>query len=896
VNKNKIFLFLINTILCYCFKIYGQNPTLPSLDTSALRVWPNLIDGSGIISSDGSYVGYSISKSPLTIHIPYKTIFKSLKSNWEVQIVDLIRPAIFTDDSKLGLVLLKENRLFIQQLGNNMHEIIPDIIDFNLVTGGGKQYLIYLKETTRELTVRNLANKIERKYNNVYAYKFSGNSFYLVVKKNFTYSIDKYELNSEIKNHIWDGIVEPSSLIVTDDAKRICFKVGEILYYCNIDNKAELIKLKSPEEGRDAKTRILEPFKFSLDGNLLFVQIKEPSLAPLNPNVNPVQIFSYQDGTFDINLKKEQPCYWAVYDINNNSFVRLEDDNERFNFRSITSSENLALVTHREGELMEYYWNQKGWNNDYVINIINGEKKLIGKRMGDLELSPNGKYVIFQQNWRGDFKCMDVQTGQINKLTENLPIPKKDSADLDPMTENGRGLHFGGWVKDLQAVIIYDRYDIWMLDMGGNRPPVCLTNSYGRKHHIVFRICQFEDNNRRYLIGNQKVILSAFSENNKDNGFYLLNSNPSKDPILLSMGRFVYVAPDQNVNSISPVKAKNKNLWLVWRMSGREAPNYYWTENFKKFNNISNLHPQGLYQWHTAELISFNTKDGISTQAILYKPDDFDSTKKYPVLFSYYEKESDKLNAFQIPNITNNYCFNYPMMLSRGYLICLTDIHFKTGNTAHSIVDAVEGAATYLSKFSFIDSSRYGVCGGSLGGYESNCLATFSHKFAAAVSISGPSDLISAYGNVPGLRDEEYENRQFRMGVSLSTNPMQYLQNSPVAYTKNVTTPVLIVNTTLDRNVNVQQGMEFFISLRREGKISWLLRYQHEGHGIRDLGDQYDLFMRMNQFYDHYLMGAPAPIWMTKGISVNETGVHSGFDYDRNQQSPLPSSLLMFNK
>ncbi len=113
------------------------------------------------------------------------------------------------------------------------------------------------------------------------------------------------------------------------------------------------------------------------------------------------------------------------------------------------------------------------------------------------------------------------------------------------------------------------------------------------------------------------------------------------------------------------------------------------------------------------------------------------------------------------------------------------------------------------------------------------------------------SDLISAYGNYPGLRDEEFEFRQGRMGVSLSADPVKYLKNSPVALARDVTTPLLIATNIEDYNVNVQQSYEWFTSLRREGKTCWMLRYQNASidHGIHNLDDQRDLYMQNDPIF-----------------------------------------------
>jgi hypothetical protein len=60
--------------------------------------------------------------------------------------------------------------------------------------------------------------------------------------------------------------------------------------------------------------------------------------------------------------------------------------------------------------------------------------------------------------------------------------------------------------------------------------------------------------------------------------------------------------------------------------------------------------------------------------------------------------------------------------------------------------------------------------------------------------------------------------------------------------------------------------VEFYNALRFLKKPVIFLSYEGEGHGFTRYDNQYDVQVRMKQFYDHYLKGAPAPDWMTNGV------------------------------
>jgi hypothetical protein len=61
-----------------------------------------------------------------------------------------------------------------------------------------------------------------------------------------------------------------------------------------------------------------------------------------------------------------------------------------------------------------------------------------------------------------------------------------------------------------------------------------------------------------------------------------------------------------------------------------------------------------------------------------------------------------------------------------------------------------------------------------------------------------------------------------------------------------------------------------FLAMRRLGKEVYLFDYNGEPHGLRKRAAQKDYAVRMQQYFDHFLKGAPAPEWMTKGIPYIE--------------------------
>ncbi len=119
-------------------------------------------------------------------------------------------------------------------------------------------------------------------------------------------------------------------------------------------------------------------------------------------------------------------------------------------------------------------------------------------------------------------------------------------------------------------------------------------------------------------------------------------------------------------SSVVPVKAKSSVQWIVKKESSTDPPNLFLTEDFKTFQRLTNIKNNNSYNWFTSELIAVKSFDGSINRGVLYKPDNFDSTKRYPVIFSFYENISDQLNKFLRPDFVSS-AIDIPWLVSREY-------------------------------------------------------------------------------------------------------------------------------------------------------------------------------------------------------------------------------------
>jgi dipeptidyl aminopeptidase/acylaminoacyl peptidase len=579
--------------------------------------------------------------------------------------------------------------------------------------------------------------------------------------------------------------------------------------------------------------------------------------------------------------------YLAVINLSNGKIIRLEQDSDYFDGRPLLNdggNDNYVLTTsgvYVKNEFMP----------ETSVNLVDtktGFRKNIFQSMrqgSEYFFSPNGRYVLTYNKQKNAYFTYDMANSHINNVTKAIRVPlyHQDWGEAKPSAPYG----FIGWLKDDKGILIYDRYDIWLVDPLGKRLPINITNGYGRKNKIHLR-CVFSDNvKNKYGIAviekDMPIIISGLSDATKHNSFYKIDL--SKPGSFYHLGKFsdlIYFADHSSVgNSQFIEKAKDSNVYLLMRQSASEYPNVSLTNDFKTFRAVSHFHPQDRYNWLTSELLTWKTFNGKQAQGILYKPENFESHKKYPVILCFYEQLSDGLNKFLMPELSRG-PMNIPLFVSHGYLVFCPDIHYKVGRAGASAYDYVVSAAKMLMKMQSVDIQRMGIQGHSWGGFEVNYLITRTKMFAAAASSSGLSDWISDYGSIGwGHEIENYiEEGQPRLGQQLWQAKGSYITNSPVLYANKVTTPLLIMDNKNDEVVPPTQGVEFFLALRRLQKRTWMLRYDDGRHVLPVGPSQLDYSIRLGQFFDHYLKDKPAPRWMVEGVPANMKQIDKGLELE----------------
>jgi len=220
--------------------------------------------------------------------------------------------------------------------------------------------------------------------------------------------------------------------------------------------------------------------------------------------------------------------------------------------------------------------------------------------------------------------------------------------------------------------------------------------------------------------------------------------------------------------------------------------------------------------------------------------------------------------------------------VSRGYLLFVPDIPYEIGFPGESAEVAVIPGVLGLIDEGFVDADNVGVQGHSWGGYQISHMITRSDVFAAAEAGAPVVNMTSAYGGIrwgSGMsRAFQYEKTQSRIGGTLWDAHQRYIENSPLFFADKINTPLLMMHNDEDGAVPWYQGIEMFSAMRRLQKPVWMLNYNGEAHGLRQEANQRDWAVRMQQFFDHYLVDAPAPVWMEEGVPATMKGETLGLE------------------
>lgn len=660
-----------------------------------------------------------------------------------------------------------------------------------------------------------------------------------------------------------------------DSAAKALRKFYQLYYYTDGKDSAVAIASQS-SKGVPAGHIISEnqAVSFSKSGSQLFFGIaplwplKDTSLPEFDRvsvdiwHYNDDQIMPMQLKSAETELKR---AYTARYDFASNTVVPLGSTQFRNVIQTNEGDGTVFYAATDEGKRIASQWQGYTINDIYTINPLDGKASLIKANLksGNVQPSVSGNLLLYYDEPAKKYFVYNHATGVTTQIAKDITAPLYDEENDVPDDPNAYGVM--RWTENDQYVLLYDRYDIWQVDPLGKQKSICLTA--GRANKISFRFIA-TDPDKKFVKNGEELLLRVFDEKDKTAGLatFVYGTNALK------------VLFKEKV-ALSPLvqKAKDADILMYTKESYVASPALY-TSSVKGGDAVSiatTNAQQNEYNWGTAELFTWKAYTGKMAEGILYKPENFDATKKYPMIVYFYERNNQTLYNYIPPTPTASR-LNISFFVSRGYVVLVPDIWYKTGYPGQGAYDYILSGTRAVVKQGFVDSTKIGLQGQSWGGYQIAHLITRTNLYAAAWAGAPVVNMTSAYGGIrwgPGMnRQFQYEKTQSRIGATLWEKPNLYIENSALFHLPKVTTPLVIMANDADDAVPWYQGIEFYTAMRRLGKKVWMLNYNNEAHNLVERKNRKDIQIREQQFFDYLLKGEkPAP-WIANGVTATMKG------------------------
>jgi dipeptidyl-peptidase-4 len=243
------------------------------------------------------------------------------------------------------------------------------------------------------------------------------------------------------------------------------------------------------------------------------------------------------------------------------------------------------------------------------------------------------------------------------------------------------------------------------------------------------------------------------------------------------------------------------------------------------------------------EFFSFKTSEGVSLNAYIVKPTNFDPSRKYPVMMTQYSGPGSI-------SVKDDWELGWDQYLaSIGYIVVCVDGR-GTGGRGEAFSKMTYGqlgyyeskdqieSAKYLQTLSYVDPTRIGIWGWSYGGYMSSlCLFNGAGIFKMAIAVAPVTNW--------RFYDSVYTERY--MGLP-QDNALGYDNNSPINHVDDLKGKYLLIHGTGDDNVHTQNSIEMIEKLVQANKQFDMMFYPDKNHGIYGGNTSLHLYTLMSKF------------------------------------------------
>ncbi len=198
---------------------------------------------------------------------------------------------------------------------------------------------------------------------------------------------------------------------------------------------------------------------------------------------------------------------------------------------------------------------------------------------------------------------------------------------------------------------------------------------------------------------------------------------------------------------------------------------------------------------------------------------------------------------------------------NRGFAVLMPNFRGSTGfgkkflNAGNNewggkMQDDITWGVKHLVGQGVADPKRVAILGGSYGGYATLAGVAFTPDlYAAAVSIVGPSNLMTLLASIPPYWEAGRKTFHVRMGdPTTEEGRKQLARQSPLNFAEKIKTPLLVVQGANDPRVKKAESDQIVVALRDHGFPVEYMVAPDEGHGFQRPVNNMAMFAAIEKF------------------------------------------------
>jgi dipeptidyl aminopeptidase/acylaminoacyl peptidase len=467
------------------------------------------------------------------------------------------------------------------------------------------------------------------------------------------------------------------------------------------------------------------------------------------------------------------------------------------------------------------------------------------------DISYDGRYILFSVSQDSitkrpselrSFYRLDLATMKADKLIDNdgfcnqvYFLPRKS----DKVIVVGTPEAFNGIGKNLPEGMTPSMYDyqLYCLDIP-IRKITALTKNFNPS---VQRVTISNFDNNIYITAENKDSICLYRLNPQTNEIRLIN---------------------QPMEVITGLTVAEKAPLMMISGTSECIPDCIYSIRLDKKNNVSlvdDLNKERREEWQLGECKSYSCKSsrGYDITGFYLLPANFDTTRKYPVIVSYYGGCSPTSRRF---GGGSHYPYHYWNAL--GYIVFVVNPSGASGfgqewaarhvNTAGEGVaeDIIEATEWFADNHSWVNKDKIGCVSASYGGFMTQTLLSKTDLFACGISHAGISSHTSYWGE--GYWGYSYS--EVSMANSYPWNRKDlYVDRSPIYNADKIHKPILFTHGTADTNVPIGESIQMYTAMKILGVPTAFVMVEGENHGIMDYGKRKKWINTMMAWFQRWL-------------------------------------------